>query len=152
MKTLIRKQILPMRIEEAWSFFSDPNNLSRITPGDMDFRIINPDLPSVIYAGLIIRYTVKPLWNIPLTWVTEISQVREPWYFVDEQISGPFKVWHHQHIFREMGDKTEMEDIVNYQAPLGPLGQLAEWLTIDKRVAKIFEHREAVLRKLFPTQ
>ncbi|MBU2652298.1 MAG: SRPBCC family protein [Bacteroidetes bacterium] len=151
MKTLTRKQILSLSIEEAWSFFSNPANLSRITPQEMNFRIMNPDLPPAIYAGLIIRYTVKPMWNIPLTWITEISQVREPWYFVDEQLSGPFKVWHHQHIFRKAGNKTEMEDIVNYQAPLGPVGRLAEWLTVDNRVVKIFDHREALLRRLFPS-
>ena len=72
MRNLEFKQFLPVTMEEAWEFFSNPANLGRITPGAMNF-IITSRLPAGIYPGLIITYKVSPLFHIPLTWVTDYS-------------------------------------------------------------------------------
>lgn len=142
-------QILPVSLPKAWKFFSDPKNLSKITPKWLNFEITS-ELPNRMYAGMIISYKVRPMLNIPQTWVTEITHVNEPYYFVDEQRFGPYKMWHHEHIFNEIPDVgVEMRDIVTYVVPFGILGRIANSLFVRKKVLEIFEYRKEVLQKLF---
>ena len=142
------KQFLPITINEAWDFFSNPNNLPKITPPWLNFEVTT-QLESRMYAGMIITYLVSPILNIPATWVTEITQVHVPNFFVDEQKFGPYKLWHHQHVFREAKNGIEMEDIVNYAVPLGFIGRLANNLIISKKIKSIFEYRTEILNKMF---
>jgi ligand-binding SRPBCC domain-containing protein len=142
------KQFLPISIKEAWVFFSNPNNLPKITPPWLNFEVTT-QLDSKMYAGMIITYLVRPLLNIPTTWVTEITHVREPNFFVDEQRFGPYKLWHHQHIFRESENGTEMEDNVTYAVPFGFIGRIANSLIISKKINQIFSFRSRVLLELF---
>ncbi|HEY4755478.1 MAG TPA: SRPBCC family protein [Ignavibacteriaceae bacterium] len=142
------KQFLPITINEAWDFFSNPNNLPKITPPWLNFEVTT-QLESRMYAGMIITYLVRPILNIPATWVTEITQVHVPNFFVDEQKFGPYKLWHHQHVFREAKNGIEMEDIVNYAVPLGFIGRLANNLIISKKIKSIFEYRTEILNKMF---
>ena len=142
------KQFLPITINEAWDFFSNPNNLPKITPPWLNFEVTT-QLESRMYAGMIITYLVRPILNIPASWVTEITQVHVPNFFVDEQKFGPYKLWHHQHVFREAKDGIEMEDIVNYAVPLGFIGRLANNLIIFKKIRSIFEYRTEILNKMF---
>lgn len=147
---LYRRQILPISLEEAWAFFSSPFNLKKITPPDMGFevKLISPE--QKMYAGMIIAYKVRPLLGIPMNWVTEITHVREPYFFVDEQRFGPYSLWHHQHHFREVAEGVEMEDLVSYKVPLGILGRLANVLFVRKRLEYIFDYRYKVLEEIFP--
>ena len=142
------KQFLPITINEAWDFFSNPNNLPEITPPWLNLEVTT-QLESRMYAGMIITYLVRPILNIPATWVTEITQVHVPNFFVDEQKFGPYKLWHHQHVFREAKNGIEMEDIVNYAVPLGFIGRLANNLIISKKIKSIFEYRTEILNKMF---
>lgn len=135
--------------QECWSFFSNPSNLSLITPPDMDFRIYFPNPLPPMYQGLIIRYKVRPLFNIPLDWVTEISHVKEGSYFVDTQIKGPFRLWHHQHFFREVPGGIEMKDIVNYELPFGWFGELLSFGIVRKRIERIFGFRRKIIREVW---
>jgi ligand-binding SRPBCC domain-containing protein len=146
------RQFLPVSPEEAWAFFSTPRNLSRITPPDMNFRIVTPDLPDETYAGQIISYTLTPLMGIRTGWTTEITHVRAPFFFVDEQRKGPYRLWHHQHHFKAVESGTEMTDIVHYEIPMGFLGDALNALFIRKKVEGIFHHRTQVLEKLFPAR
>jgi ligand-binding SRPBCC domain-containing protein len=143
------KQFLPITISEAWEFFSNPNNLAKITPPWLNFDVTSK-LDSKMYAGMIITYLVRPLLNIPTTWVTEITHVREPNYFVDEQRFGPYKLWHHQHHFKETDNGIEMTDIVSYALPLDPLSRPINSLLVEKKVKGIFKFREKKLEELFP--
>lgn len=144
-------QNLPVSIEAAWNFFSNPANLQKITPPKMSFKIRSKiDRPST-YAGQIIEYKVSPVFSIPMTWVTEITHVCEPFYFVDEQRKGPYKFWHHQHHFEKIDGGTKMTDIVSYEIPLGPIGDLINTLYIHQQVKNIFTHRSKVLNQLFGT-
>jgi ligand-binding SRPBCC domain-containing protein len=143
------KQFLPITINEAWEFFSNPNNLTKITPPWLNFEVTSK-LDSKMYAGMIITYLVRPLLNIPTTWVTEITHVREPNYFVDEQRFGPYKLWHHQHHFKETDNGIEMTDIVSYALPLDPLSRPINSLLVEKKVKGIFKFREKKLEELFP--
>ncbi|MFZ1279707.1 MAG: SRPBCC family protein [Ignavibacteriaceae bacterium] len=142
-------QKLNISKNDAWNFFSNPTNLSKITPNWLGFQVIS-SLPEKMYAGLIISYTVKPLLNIPSSWVTEITHVNEQNYFVDEQRFGPYKMWHHEHIFKEADDgNILMEDIVSYAVPFGYLGRIVNSIIISKKINEIFEYRRIVLEKMF---
>ena len=99
--TLKTTQKLNIDIKTAWDFFSTPKNLQEITPDDLSFEILS-DLPDKMYPGLIIEYFIKPFPFVKFNWVTEITHVDEPKYFVDEQRFGPYKFWHHKHIFTEV--------------------------------------------------
>ena len=94
---LHKKQLVNASIDEVWEFISTPWNLKIITPDYMGFDIISKELPEKIYPGMIISYSVKPILGIKMKWVTEITQIEEKRYFVDEQRIGPYAMWHHQH-------------------------------------------------------
>lgn len=145
LKTTIK---LPMSFDKAWEFFSSPENLQKITPSAMNFRITS-ELPEEIYPGMFITYKVSPLMGIPINWITEITQIEKHKYFIDEQRSGPYKIWHHEHHFKEIDGGVEMTDIVYYKVPLGFLGHWLEKLFINKKVKSIFDYRTEVLRKIF---
>ena len=142
------QQKLPISIEKAWDFFSNPKNLKKITPEEMSFEIISGAEKS-IYPGQIIQYNVSPIFGIKLKWVTEITHVIDNKYFVDEQRFGPYSLWHHKHFFNEIKGGILMEDVVDYKIPLGWLGQLAHFIFVKNRLKKIFKFRENMLVKLF---
>lgn len=143
-------QHLPITLEEAWDFFSSPNNLAKITPPDMGF-IITSDKKDCekMYAGQIITYIIKPMLGIPVKWMTEITHVKEGEYFIDEQRFGPYKLWHHRHSFKKTATGIEMHDEVNYVLPMGILGTIAHKIFVRKRIEYIFEYRTKVLEKQF---
>ena len=103
-------QKIPISLEKAWSFFSDPANLQVITPATMGFKVMSKHQGPVMYAGQIIEYKVSPVLNIPLYWMTEITQVKDKEYFIDEQRFGPYSFWHHQHHFKEIPGGVEITD------------------------------------------
>ena len=141
-------QLLPVDRSEAWEFFSNPRNLSVITPPDMGFELTS-DVPEHVHPGLIVVYRVRPLLGIAVTWVTEITAVVEEELFVDDQRIGPYRFWHHQHHFREVAGGTEMRDIVHYALPFGPLGGLLNERVIAPRVQAIFDFRRGVIDQRF---
>ena len=149
MQTLTRTQVLNIGINEAWDFFSNPKNLKIITPAFMRFDITSISQDARMYPGMIITYIVSPIMNIPFNWVTEITLVNEPFYFVDNQKSGPFKFWHHQHFFKEVPAGVEMTDIVNYAAPFDPISRPIENTIVKKRVEMIFDFRFKKLEEMF---
>ncbi|MDJ0839787.1 MAG: SRPBCC family protein [Acidobacteriota bacterium] len=140
MHRLYREQFLPLSLEEAWSFFSNPANLSEITPPWLKFRITS-ELPERMYAGLIIQYRITVPPGVPVNWVTEIKHVREPNFFVDEQRLGPYRLWHHQHRFEPVEGGVRMEDIVHYQLPFEPLGSWLMHWWIRRKLDTIFDYR-----------
>ena len=141
-------QRLPVSVADAWDFFSDASNLARITPPDLGFEVTS-ELPERVYAGLIITYRVRPLLGISVTWVTEISHVQEHELFVDEQRFGPYRFWHHQHLFRAVDGGVEMRDIVHYALPPG--GGLARRWLVAPRLREIFDYRRVVLEREYGT-
>lgn len=146
---LIREQKVNTDVDELWDFISAPANLKEITPDYMGFDITSGDLPKRMHAGMIISYKVRPLLGIPTTWVTEITQVEDRQFFVDEQRLGPYRMWHHQHHIRPIAGGTLMKDIVSYIPPMGPLGALANSLIIRSKLAEIFDYRVAAIEKRY---
>ncbi|MEZ4803456.1 MAG: SRPBCC family protein [Gelidibacter sp.] len=148
--TLNKIQELPISIDEAWDFFSNPKNLKTITPDYMGFDILSgADRP--MYAGQIIQYIVTPLLGIKTKWVTEITHVIQKSYFVDEQRFGPYALWHHKHFIKEIDGGIEMEDIIDYKLPFGVLGQLMHPIMVQPKLEEIFEYRKKKLVELFGT-
>lgn len=141
-------QPLPISLEAAWSFFSDPNNLPAITPPWLSFEVSSP-APERMYAGMILTYRVKPMLAIPVSWVTEITHVREPHYFVDEQRFGPYRFWHHEHHFRDAANGVELEDLIHYALPFGWLGQGVNALLVRRQLDEIFAFRRQALVERF---
>jgi ligand-binding SRPBCC domain-containing protein len=136
-------------LDEVWGFISSPRNLQQITPDYMGFKIITPNLPDRMYPGMIIAYKVSPVMGIKMTWVTEITQVEEKKYFVDEQRIGPYKMWHHEHFIEATEQGVLMKDIVNYKLPLGFLGELAHYLFVRKQLKEIFQYRRNTLEEKY---
>lgn len=146
--TLHTCQLLPIGLEQAWDFLSDPKNLATITPPDMGF-VIRSGADRPMYPGQIIHYWVSPLWGIKTQWVTEITHVKEKEYFVDEQRFGPYKLWHHKHFLKEVDGGVEMEDIIHYVLPFSFLGTWMHRLFVRKKLESIFEFRRLKLISLF---
>jgi ligand-binding SRPBCC domain-containing protein len=147
--TLVKEQKIPGSLQEAWNFISSPENLKKITPNYMGFDIVTKNLPEKIYPGIIIVYDVKPFRGIKIRWITEITHVKEGEYFVDEQRSGPYKFWHHQHHIKPIEGGVFMTDIVHYQPPFGFIGNLANAVVIRRQLKEIFDFRTKKIEELF---
>lgn len=143
------EQFLPIDKKKAWDFFSSPKNLSLITPPEMDFKILTQLNRENIYEGMKIDYTVKPLFGIPVHWQTEICKLSHQNYFTDRQTKGPYKIWEHTHTFIEQSNGVLMTDVVNYEIPLGFLGNFANLILIRRKIESIFDYRKMILEKLF---
>ena len=145
---LERTQLLHASPDEVFPFFADALNLERITPPWLGFRVTTPS-PIEMRAGAFIEYRLA-LHRLPVRWRTEIVLWDPPRRFVDVQLSGPYRVWHHTHDFEADGHGgTLMRDTVRYALPLGPVGALAHRLVVRRDVAAIFDfRREAIGRTL----
>ena len=144
-----RVQRIPITIENAWDFFSKPDNLAKITPPYMNFSILARSDAGEMYPGMIISYRVSPLFNISIKWATELTQVKEYKYFIDNQIKGPYRIWHHEHHFKKIDGGVEMRDVLFYDVAYNFLGKLLHKLFIRKRVEEIFNYREDKIKELF---
>lgn len=144
------QQLISRPLGEVWAFFSRPENLNRITPADMSFEMLSDVRDVPMYAGMIIQYKISPFLGIKMDWVTEITQVREKEFFIDEQRFGPYAFWHHQHHFREVDGGTLMRDILHYKVPYGFIGTLTDALLVGPQIDKIFRFREKTISEIFP--
>src|SRR6056297_1673489 len=151
MYQLRKKQKIPISIDKAWTFFSNPENLGRITPASMKFKILSRSDAGDMYPGMIITYRLSPMFKIQIKWTTEITQVKEKVYFIDNQINGPYKIWHHEHRFKAISKGVEMEDILYYDLSWGILGKLAYRIYIRQIVDEIFNFRSQKIKELFGT-
>lgn len=140
---------IPVPSTVAWDFFSSPLNLREITPPELDF-VVKSQVPEKIHPGLMIEYRVRPLFGIPLPWLTEITHVREPYYFVDEQRLGPYRIWHHEHFLEPIGpEATRVRDLVHYVLPFSPLGDVIHPVLVAPQLKRIFDYRKQKLLKIF---
>jgi len=145
----ITTQQLNADIDEVWDFITSPKNLKKITPPHMGFNISSNNADEKAYSGMMISYIVSPIKGLRMKWLTEISHIREGEYFIDEQRSGPYKLWHHQHKIEKQGSKVLMTDIVTYIPPFGFLGRIANTIFIKSKLKQIFLYREKVLNEMF---
>ena len=148
--TLEVSQFLKTDMNEAWKFFSSPENLAAITPPGMGF-VITSGQPEKMFLGQIITYKVSPFPGFVTNWITEITHVLAGSYFVDEQRFGPYQMWHHIHRFEEKQSGVLMTDQVSYKLPFGFIGRIAHGLFVKAQLKRIFEFREQKLNELFNT-
>jgi hypothetical protein len=144
---LERSQLVPGELSTVFAFFKRPENLERITPPWLNFRILSAS-DAEVRAGTRIRYRLK-LNGIPLTWESLISRYEENVLFVDEQLKGPYRRWVHLHGFREVPGGVEVSDRVDYELPFGPLGDLAHTLMVRRQLLGIFGYRQRVMEEIF---
>lgn len=141
-------QKLPITLEEAWLFFSNPKNLNTITPDSMKFKTLSGD-ERQMFPGQVIHYKISPFPFITMEWVTEITHMEKNLHFVDEQRFGPYKFWHHKHFFTKLENGVLMEDIVHYKVPFGILGRLFHPILVKPKLNAIFAFRKQKLIELF---
>jgi ligand-binding SRPBCC domain-containing protein len=136
------------RLSEVFAFFSDPANLSRITPPGLSFRIVGP-VPSPLSTGSRLEYRIRWMgWS--LRWVTRITRWDPPHEFQDVQEKGPYAHWVHTHRFRQTEGGVVIEDRVDYALPLGLLGRLVHVVRVRRQLEGIFDYRRESIAGLFP--
>jgi ligand-binding SRPBCC domain-containing protein len=143
------ESFIPGSITVVWDFFSSPENLQRITPPSMNFRMMT-HVTGKMYPGMMIAYRVTPIKGMRMNWLTEITVMQEHILFIDEQRIGPYRIWHHEHHFRNTESGVEMKDILTYRLPLGIIGKLIDLMLVRRKVKAIFQYRESKIRNLFP--
>ena len=147
---LHRRQIVDATLSEVFAFFSDPFNLAVITPPWLGFRIAE-STDRTVRLGTTIRYRLR-LHGVPLGWESRIAEYVEGEVFADEMLSGPYRRWYHRHTFRSVPGGVEIEDVVEYELPFGPLGRLAHALFVRRQLRAIFAYRAWRITQLFPSQ
>ena len=145
--TLKSRQKINKSLKEVFDFFKSPENLSKLTPSKLNFKILTPT-PIEMKNGQLIDYTIKIL-GFRVHWRTIITSYLEPYEFVDQQLVGPYKMWHHKHTFEDKGTYVEMHDEVNYVIPFGIFGRIAHFLYVKKELEGIFLYRTKIIDKIF---
>lgn len=141
-------QKLNTSLEHAWNFFLNPDNISKITPSEMEFTI-NSVQSGQLHIGQIFTYKISIIPGFRTNWVIEITDMQEKKYFVNEQRTGPYKMWHHEHIFEEINDGVLLTDRVSYQLRCSIFGQLLHYIHIKNYLKEVFEFREKTLDIIF---
>lgn len=140
-------QVIPSPVEDVFSFFEAPANLERLTPPWLRFSILTPS-PITMREGVVLDYQIR-LHGLPMHWKTLITLYEPPFRFVDEQLSGPYAVWRHEHRFEAVEEGTRIVDDVHYMLPWGWAGSLAHRLFVRRDVQRIFDYRQKTLVDIF---
>lgn len=147
--TLYCELLVKRQLKETFAFFEDPANLGKITPAWLSFNIVSHNL--AMRAGAEFDYVIRWL-GLPMKWRSLITKYDPPFFFEDEQLIGPYKTWHHQHTFSETADGVIVGDHLEYSLPLGPLGAIAQAVTVKRQLESVFRYRQAELSKIFAGQ
>jgi len=141
------KLVIDKPIYEVFEFFCKAENLQKLTPPTLNFKILT-ELPIEMKKGSRIDNRIK-LYGVPVKWKTEITKWDPPFEFEDTQLKGPYKLWKHRHIFKDLGDKTEMTDIVEYNPKGFPFNTILDKLIVKKEIEKIFNYRTEKINQYF---
>ena len=145
--TIQREQWVPLPLDDVFEFFSDARNLEVLTPAWLNFKILTRT-PITIAVGTRIQYRLS--WHgIPMRWTTGFTRWNPPHDFEDVQLSGPYKLWRHNHLFQALNGGTQMTDIVDYALPFGLLGRIAHALQVRRNVERIFDYRYDQIQRMF---
>ncbi len=152
---LVAEQSLPLPRADVFPFFADARNLNKLTPPSLRFQILTPDSElQALCDGQRLDYRIR-VRGLPMRWRTRIAAWDPPDSFADEQLQGPYSLWHHTHAFAKVlgpdGEEwTQMVDTVRYLPPLGPiLGGLANCLFVRRELRMIFAFRREALVNRF---
>jgi ligand-binding SRPBCC domain-containing protein len=142
---LQREQRLDAPPAVVFPFFADARNLEAITPPLLRFRLLTPD-PIAMGVGTFLQYALR-VHGMPVRWDTLIQAWEPPHRFVDVQVRGPYRVWHHTHelVPVDGGAATLMRDTVRYAVGFGLAGEIARRTVVRRDLEAIFAfRREAV--------
>ncbi len=145
--TLRCEMLVKSSLQETFAIFEDPYNLAKITPPSLNFKVTSTDRVEM-RKGAEINYTIQWM-RVPLHWTTIIREYEPPFFFVDEQAKGPYRLWRHRHTFEPAQSGTKVADHVEYALPLGPLGTLAHAFLVRSQLLGIFNYRQEQLGKIF---
>jgi hypothetical protein len=145
--TLLREQQIDRSLEEIFAFFSNPENLGRITPSTLRFEMLTPS-PLHVKDGSLLDYTIR-ISGLPFRWTTLITLFEPPNLFVDVQLRGPYGYWHHKHSFRKAEKGTVVRDEVRYALPFGILGRIVHGVFVRRQLKAIFDYRAQALERIF---
>ena len=144
---MVNSLVVKASIEKIWDFFSNPNNLSVLTPKSMKLKIIKP-VPPGMFIGQKTKYSVSPLFGFRFRWEGEIIDIIEGKQFIDEQRKGPFSYWRHHHIFIDQAGGTEIRDQLEYSLPFGALGSIVQPF-VHKQIIHMFDYRNKKIKEIF---
>jgi len=145
---LERRQVVPGDLLSVFGFFEDPRNLEQITPPWLRFAIVETTDPRV-HLGTEIVYRLR--WKgIPIRWRSRISEYERNVRFADEMVQGPYRRWYHRHLFEQVAGGVEIRDVVEYELPLGPLGDLVHAAVVGEELHSIFDYRARTVDAIFP--
>ena len=130
---------IPAPLPRVFAFFSEPDNLARITPPSARFRIVRGPQRR-LRQGDVVDYALR-VFGLPIRWRSRIDGWRENELFADVQERGPFASWRHTHVFREVAGGVEMHDVVEYALPFGILGRLVAGRLVRRKLEEIFDYR-----------
>lgn len=150
--TFENKQFIKSDLKTVWSYFSNPKHINALTPPEMHFKTLTENLPTQIYKDQVITYWVSPLFQIPMKWKTKIISVENEKSFIDIQIKGPYKKWHHLHTFEKIKDGILMTDLITYELPFGYLGNLVHRILVKEKIEELFEFRTKQIQKHFENE
>jgi len=143
------EQYISASIDDVWDFFSDANNLKKLTPPEMNMKVVSALKNTQLTECMKIAYFVSPLFKIPVYWETEIIKVEAKQQFIDIQLKGPFKLWQHTHTFVATENGVLMVDDIQYELPFGPFGELFHQPLVKKNLLNLFEYRKKVCTEIF---
>ncbi len=140
-------QFVPDKIENVFNFFSAAQNLEKITPDFLNFKVKNMSSEE-IEKDTIINYKLK-IHGIPASWQTQIVEFKPLEMFIDNQNKGPYSMWQHTHTFTPVKNGTLIEDRIKYKIPGHLIGLLALGSFIRKDVTQIFRYRVKSIQSKF---
>ena len=143
---LERRQYLERPLEDVFRFFAAARNLERITPSWLSFEVLTPE-PVEMEVGALIDYRLR-VHGVPLGWTSQIEVWEPNRQFVDRQLRGPYRLWHHRHRFAPAGSGTLVGDEVHYAVPFGAVGELADPLFVRRDLERVFDHRHEAVKRI----
>lgn len=143
------EQVLHAPMDKVWDFFTDASNLGKLTPKEMNMKVISKMSDNRIFQGMKISYFISPILMIPIFWQTEIITIEDRKQFIDIQRIGTFKLWKHTHSFIEKEEGVRMIDEVEYILPFGRFGNMFNDALVLKNLQDLFKFRAEICDELF---
>ena len=143
-QTFIKESIIKASPETVFAFHELPDALQRLTPPWESARVLQPAPDLHVGSKAIVETRIFGF--LPARWVAEHTAYEPPHMFEDVQVQGPFRRWRHRHIIEPHAAGAVLRDEIEYEPPLGFIGQLAAPFVIVPRLKRVFEYRHSVTR------
>jgi ligand-binding SRPBCC domain-containing protein len=145
MKKFRHSFIVDAEIERLWEFYTNIKHLEVISPPSLKLEIVkttHQQLETGSEVWLSGKLLTRSNWHSKITSLSRYE-------YVDEMISGRFRVWRHVHLFNSLGNKkTEVVDEIEFELHHGLIGRLFEGY-VSRQLEKVFAHRKEVTISAF---